>query len=71
MQDNSKNGGNSSTHLMSRLAKGEKTEISKKDMLKLTSKNYELLPEVKKKKEDERKKQELKDRMKQVKDLEK
>ena len=50
--------------LMSRLAKGEKPEISKKDMLKLTTKNYELLPEVKKKKEDERKKEELKDRMK-------
>lgn len=49
---------------MSRLAKGEKTEITKKDMLKLTTKNYELLPEVKKKKEEERKKQELKDRMK-------
>ena len=37
--------------LMSRLAKGERPEISKKDMLKLTSKNYELLPEVKQKKE--------------------
>lgn len=48
---------------MSRLAKGEKHEVNKKDMLKLTSKNYELLPEVKKKKEDERKKEELKDRM--------
>jgi hypothetical protein len=56
---------------MSRLAKGEKVEIGKKDMLKLTSKNYNLLPEVKKKKEEERKKQELKDRMKQVKELEK
>jgi hypothetical protein len=56
---------------MSRLAKGEKAEISKKDMLKLTTKNYELLPEVKKKKEDEKKKEELKERMKQVKELEK
>lgn len=42
---------------MSRLAKGEKTEISKKDMLKLTSKNYDLLPEVKKKREEENKKE--------------
>ena len=50
--------------MMSRLAKGEKTEVSKKEMLKLTSKNYELLPEVKKKKEEERKKEELRDRMK-------
>ena len=57
--------------LMSRLAKGEKAEISKKDMLKLTSKNYELLPEVKKKREEERKKEELKERMKQVKEIEK
>ncbi len=55
---------------MSRLAKGEKAEISKKDMLKLTSKNYDLLPEVKKKREEERKKLELKDRMKQVKEIE-
>jgi ALMS motif len=49
---------------MSRLAKGEKPEINKKEMLKLTTKNYELLPEVKKKKEEERKKEELKERMK-------
>lgn len=56
---------------MSRLAKGEKVEITKKEMLKLTSKNYELLPEVKKKKEEERKKEELRERMKQVKELEK
>ena len=49
---------------MSRLAKGEKPEINKKDMLKLTSKNYELLPEVQKKKEQEKKKQEFKERMK-------
>ena len=48
---------------MSRLAKGEKTEITKKDMLKLTTKNYELLPEVKKKKEAEKKKEEFKQRM--------
>jgi hypothetical protein len=33
--------------LMDRLAKGGRAEISKKDMLKLTNKNYENLPEVK------------------------
>jgi hypothetical protein len=49
---------------MSRLSKGKKADVSKKDMLKLTSKNYELLPEVKKKKEEEKKKEELKERMK-------
>jgi len=53
------------------LAKGEKAEVSKKDMLKLTNKNYELLPEVKKKKKEEKKKEELKERMKQVKEIEK
>jgi hypothetical protein len=42
---------------MSRLAKGEKVELSKKEMLKLTSKNYDLLPEIRKKKEDEKKKE--------------
>lgn len=57
--------------LMSRLARGEKAEVSKKDMLKLTSKNYELLPEVRKKKEEERKKEEMRERMRQVKELEK
>ena len=56
---------------MTRLARGDKKEVNKKEMLKLTSKNYELLPEVKKKKEEERKKGELKERMKQVKELEK
>ena len=45
--------------LMSRLASGAKTEISKKDMLKLTNKNYDNLPEVKKKKEEDRKKEEM------------
>lgn len=29
------------SELMSRLARGEKIEVSKKDMLKLTNKNYE------------------------------
>ena len=48
---------------MSRLASGKKVEVNQKDMLKLTSKNYENLPEVKKKKEEERKKEELKKRL--------
>lgn len=45
--------------------------MSKKEMLKLTNKNYEMLPEVRKKKEEERKKEEMRDRMRQVKELEK
>lgn len=31
---------------MARLAKGERVEVNKKDMKKLTNKNYDLLPEV-------------------------
>ena len=57
--------------LMTRLARGEKAEVSKKEMLKLTSKNYEQLPEVRKKREEERKKEEMRERLKQVKELEK
>lgn len=38
-------------------------------MLKLTSKNYDLLPEVKKKREEDRKKEEFKERMRKVKEL--
>jgi hypothetical protein len=37
---------------MSRLASGNKVEINKKDMLKLTNRNYDNLPEVKKKREE-------------------
>ena len=54
---------------MSRLAKGEKVPVTKQELLKLTSKNYELLPEVKKKKEEDKKKEELKERMRRVKAL--
>ena len=61
-------GGN--PELMSRLAKGERAEVDKKSMRQLTSKNYELLPEVKKKKEEDAKKEQFKNRMKQVKELE-
>ena len=58
------------SELMQRLARGQKVEVSKKDMLKLTSKNYEQLPEVRKKREDERKKEEMRERMRQVKEIE-
>jgi hypothetical protein len=57
--------------LMSRLSRGSKTDISKKDMLKLTNKNYENLPEVKRKKEEEKKKEEMRKRLESVKELEK
>ena len=48
---------------MSRLISGTKADVNKKDMLKLTNKNYDNLPEVRKKKEQERKKEEHKQRM--------
>lgn len=32
---------------MSRLAMGEKVKVDKKEMLALTNKNYEQLPEIK------------------------
>jgi hypothetical protein len=50
------------SELMSRLARGAKAEVSKEEMLKLTRKNYDLLPEVKKKREEERKRAEFKQR---------
>ncbi len=48
------------TDLMDRLAKGSRAEVSKKEMKALTSKNYENLPEVRKRKEEEKKKEEYK-----------
>ncbi len=40
---------------MSRLAKGEKVQIDRKSMRRLTIKNYEKLPEIIQKKEAEKK----------------
>ena len=57
--------------VLDRLGKGEKPKISKKEMHDLTKKNYELLPEVKKKREEERKRQELKERIQKSKEFEK
>ena len=51
-QKKGKDSGNLPYELMDRLAKGAKVEVSKKDMRALTSKNYENLPEVKKRKEE-------------------
>ncbi|CDW75360.1 UNKNOWN [Stylonychia lemnae] len=72
-QKNNKNGKveNVPTHLLSRLSQGQKPEISKKEMLKLTSKNYEQLPEIKQRKVEEIKREELKKRLANVKELEK
>ena len=57
--------------LMSRLASGQKHDVDKKEMKKLTNKNYDMLPEVRKKREEEKKKEEAKQRLLHVKELEK
>jgi len=44
-----------STALMERLAGGKRTVIDKKEMKKLSKINYENLPEIKRRKEEERK----------------
>jgi hypothetical protein len=55
---------------MSRLAKGLKAPISQDAMLELTSKNYALLPEVVKKREEQKKKDDMLKRIQLVKQLE-
>lgn len=57
--------------LLSRLASGKKQQITKAEMIKLTNKNYALLPEVKKKIEEEKKKKEFQARMQNIRQLEK
>jgi hypothetical protein len=39
--------------LMIRLAMGQKVQVDKKEMKKLTNKNFQNLPEIKKKREEE------------------
>ena len=45
-------------NLLERLAAGKKPDISKENMRKLTERNYQMLPEVVKRREEEKKKQE-------------
>ena len=52
-------------------ASGSRVEVSKKEMKALTNKNYENLPEVRKKKEDEQKKQELRKRLEMARKIKK
>ena len=56
--------------LMDRLAKGTRVEVSKKEMKALTNKNYENLPEVRKRREEEKKKEDFKLRQQRAKELE-
>jgi len=52
-----------------RLVAGKRPEMTKDEMLKLTNKNYEQLPEVKQKRAEDQKKKELKERIKNAKEL--
>jgi hypothetical protein len=54
--------------VIGRLATGTKKKVSKKEMLELTSKNYEQLPEVVKRKEEQRKNQEKMEDMRRRRD---
>jgi len=65
-----KDGTEPAASLLSRLSMGQRPEISRKEMLKLTSKNYENLPEVKSKRKEDNKKADLKERKQKVKELE-
>ena len=59
-----------SEELIRRLIKGERVKVSKKEMYELTKKNYDLLPEVKLKKEMQEKQQQHKERIEQIRRLE-
>ena len=50
---------NPKNDLMARLASGSKVSVDVKEMKKLTNKNYGKLPEIMKKKEQEKQKEEL------------
>ncbi|CAD8092563.1 unnamed protein product [Paramecium sonneborni] len=55
--------------LMKRLSTGEKVKVDKKEMKELTNKNYEQLPEVKKKKDEQEKNESIKSRKQKVKEM--
>ena len=56
---------------MERLATGSRVKITKEEMLKLNKKNYKLLPEVKKRHEEEKKRLEKQQRIMKAKEYEK
>lgn len=57
--------------LLDRLAAGSKAKVSRKEMLELTSKNYQSLPEVVRKREEEAKRSDAQQRLAQRKEYEK
>ena len=59
------------SELLDRLAAGSKAKVTKKEMLELTSKNYQALPEVVRKREEEAKRNDAQQRLAQRKEYEK
>lgn len=57
--------------LLERLTSGERAKVGRKEMIKLTRKNYEMLPEVVKKRKEEIRRAELAGRIKHAKEFEK
>lgn len=62
--DNNLKGKDEPIELMERLGRGEKIKITKDEAKKRSARLYELLPEVKKKKEEDIKKKEMEERLK-------
>ena len=56
---------------MDRLAAGKKTVVNKKEMKNLSKKNYQNLPEIKMKKDEERKRQEALEKKMKVREYQK
>lgn len=56
--------------LMQRLASGSKAKVNKKEMRQLTAKNYQQLPEVKQRREEEEKREALRKRLATAKEYE-
>ena len=69
--EENKSGKEFSSELMERLATGQRVKITKEEMIKLNKKNYKMLPEVKKRQEDDKKKLEKQQRIQNAKDYDK
>lgn len=54
--------------LLERLAKGEKKELSRKEMYELTQRNYKNLPEIQRREKEKLRKEDLKNRMEKAKE---
>jgi len=53
---------------MERLATGKKTEVDRKEMRRLTQKNFNNLPEIRQRQDEERKAKEYQQRKQQMQD---